>query len=180
MESLLALPEDRQAVWARLETPSIWEMADAMPPETVKELLAGFLDHCQQMGERLGEFHLAIAESGTLAFQPEQSSTFFRRSSYQTVRKLLMRTFETLRAMTSSLPEDSREPAEKLVQREDELLEMLAKILQSPLTVPRIRCHGSLNLGQVLFTGKDFLISDWEHVSGKSDACAASQATVTG
>ena len=170
MESLLALPEDRQAIWASLETPSIWEMADAMPPETVKELLAGFLDHCQQMGERLGEFHLAIAESGTLAFQPEQSSTFFRRSSYQTVRKLLMRTFETLRATTSSLPEDAREPAEKLVQREDELLEMLAKILQSPLTVPRIRCHGSLNLGQVLFTGKDFLISDWEHVSGKSHA----------
>jgi maltose alpha-D-glucosyltransferase / alpha-amylase len=170
MESLLALPEERQVAWGNGEKQSLWQMADAAPSEAVKELLAGFLDHCLMLGNRVAQFHLAIAESNDPRYAPENSSKFFQRSSYQTARKLLFQTFQTLRGMQSTLPEDAHEPARELLSNERELLDAFRTILQMPLTAPRVRCHGSLNLGQVLFIGKDFLISDWEHVSGKSHA----------
>jgi maltose alpha-D-glucosyltransferase/alpha-amylase len=170
MESLLALPEQRQAAWGSGEQQSLWQMAEATPPEAVKELLAGFLDHCLMLGNRVAQFHMAISGSNDLRYAPENSSKFFQRSSYQTARKLLFQTFHTLRGMQSSLSEDAQEPARELLSKERDLLDRFRTILQMPLTAPRVRCHGSLNLGQVLFIGKDFLISDWEHVSGKSHA----------
>ena len=167
-ESVLALPEERQADWSKLPKQTVWQMADDVPPESVKELLAGYLDHCLALGRSVAEFHMAIASSDEPKYAPESFSKLFQRSLYQTVRKLLFQTFQSLRSMQSTLSEDAREPAKELLSKERELLESIRTILQSSLTAPRIRCHGSLNLGQVLFTGKDFLISDFEHVLGRS------------
>ena len=169
-EAVLALPEERQTDWMRLEKRTLWQMAEATPPEAVKELLAGFLDHCLLLGQRLAEFHLAIAASDDARYAPERFSKFFQRSSYQTARKLLLQTFEALKGMRSSLPEDAHGPAGELLGKERELLEAFRAILQSPVSALRIRCHGSLNLGQVFFTGKDFVFSEFEHVLGRSHA----------
>ena len=45
---------------------------------------------------------------------------------------------------------------------EPEVLRRFQSILQGQLTGMRIRCHGDYHLGQVLFTGKDFVIIDFE------------------
>jgi maltose alpha-D-glucosyltransferase/alpha-amylase len=169
-EAVLAQPETRQAEWLVAGKESLWQMAEATPPESIKELLAGFLDQCVLMGRRLAEFHLAIAQSDDPRFAPESCSKYFQRSSYQTARKLLFQTFQSLRVLQPSLSQDAQEAAKELLGKERELLEAFRAILASQIHAPRIRCHGSLNLGQVYFTGKDFVFSEFEHVLGRSHA----------
>ena len=168
MESVLALSEEHQAEWGQLENESLWRMAESAPPESVKELLAGYLDHCQLLGDRLARYHLATSSSGDAAFSPEPFSKLFQRSLYQTQRKLLFQASQRLRSTRANLPADAQEAATALLDYEKEMLESFRMIIQTPLTAPRIRCHANLHLGQILFTGKDFLISDFENDLNRS------------
>jgi maltose alpha-D-glucosyltransferase/alpha-amylase len=45
---------------------------------------------------------------------------------------------------------------------ETSLYSKFAELTRGPIEAQRTRCHGDLHLGQVLFTGKDFVIIDFE------------------
>jgi len=49
--------------------------------------------------------------------------------------------------------------AAKILQLEGAIFDRLRQIVDKKMTGMRIRCHGDFHLGQVLFTGKDFVIS---------------------
>src|SRR5262249_51252468 len=54
------------------------------------------------------------------------------------------------------------EDAQKALAYEPDLLERLRSIFKHKIDAMRIRCHGDYHLGQVLYTGKDFVILDLE------------------
>jgi maltose alpha-D-glucosyltransferase/alpha-amylase len=60
------------------------------------------------------------------------------------------------------LGEEVRPEAEKVLKLEGPILDRFRQILDKKMTAMRIRCHGDYHLGQVLFTGKDFVIIDFE------------------
>jgi maltose alpha-D-glucosyltransferase/alpha-amylase len=69
---------------------------------------------------------------------------------------------ESLRASRPRLPADAAADAARLLAEEGRLGERFRRLLGGRIDALRIRCHGDYHLGQVLFTGSDFVIIDFE------------------
>jgi maltose alpha-D-glucosyltransferase/alpha-amylase len=78
------------------------------------------------------------------------------------MRNLTKQVFELLRRNLDTLPGAVREDVQKTVDREGDILNHFQLILDRKISAIRIRCHGDYHLGQVLYTGKDFVIFDFE------------------
>lgn len=115
------------------------------------------------LGRRTAELHMALAsgdpESG---FSPEPCSPAFRESLKRSIHDLVVQNFALLRAKADSFPDDLRELAGKALDLEDDVLLACHSALDREIQATRTRIHGDYHLGQVLFTGNDFFIIDFE------------------
>jgi maltose alpha-D-glucosyltransferase / alpha-amylase len=139
-------------------------------PEQVKLLLEGQLvERTILLGKRTGEMHMKLA-SGTdhPDFKPEPYSLHYQRSLYAGLQSLVRATFQTLGKKLKDLPEDVQKEAEEVLLMKHEILQTLKNIYSKKIEVDKIRIHGDYHLGQVLFTGKDFVITDFEGEPARS------------
>jgi maltose alpha-D-glucosyltransferase/alpha-amylase len=141
---------------------SLFELAQRSPPELIIEMIGGYLPSAELLGQRTAEMHAALASGEDDAFAPERFSKLYQRSLYQSMRGQARRGFALLRKHLSDLPETVRSTAQHVAKMEDKALGRLHQLLERDITAMRIRCHGDYHLGQVLFTGNDFVIIDFE------------------
>jgi maltose alpha-D-glucosyltransferase/alpha-amylase len=157
------LARDRQATPPPLPAVSAVESAALEPPAVVREEMGSYLDSAAQIGRRTADLHRALASSEeNRAFSPEPYSALDLRSKYQSLRNLAGKTLRHLKELMPQLPTAAQEPARILVEAESDILRSFASLLAHRLTARRIRGHGDYHLGQVLFTGKDYVIIDFE------------------
>ncbi len=122
-----------------------------------------------RLGQRTAEMHLALASDSTnAAFAPEPFTPNYQRSLYSSLRKLLRDRFGLLEASLKKLDPSVQEFAREVLALEDTILESFSEIYQVKMNAVKIRIHGDYHLGQVLFTGKDFVIIDFEGEPGFS------------
>ena len=133
------------------------------PPPKAGELVGPYLMLARRLGERTGEFHRVLGgRSSDPAFAPEPFDAMYARSVFQRMQSLRQQTFELLRGARGGLPEPVRALAEVVLGREDEVDRRFRRILGRRFSGQRIRIHGDYHLGQVLWTGKDFVLIDLE------------------
>jgi maltose alpha-D-glucosyltransferase/alpha-amylase len=77
------------------------------------------------------------------------------------------RTFDLLRAQRRKLPAELVPLVDEVLAREGQLDRALVQVTQRRIDVLRIRTHGDYHLGQVLWTGDDFVIIDFEGEPGR-------------
>jgi maltose alpha-D-glucosyltransferase / alpha-amylase len=139
------------------------DLMDEEVPPRVAGLVGTYVMSARQLGERTAQMHLALAsDTEDPNFAPEPFSAHYQRSLYQSMRNLTSQVFETLRKRLRGLSEDAREEARQVADLEGEILKRFRSILDRKVTAMRIRVHGDFHLGQVLHTGKEFVIIDFE------------------
>jgi maltose alpha-D-glucosyltransferase/alpha-amylase len=131
-------------------------------PHDVAGSIADLAPSAALLGRRTAELHLALADSGgDEAFRPEPPSALAQRSLYQSARTGARRTIAALRRQLRRLRPEDQALARELLECEDAILTALHGVLEVRSGV-RMRVHGDLHLGQVLFTGRDFVFVDFE------------------
>ena len=139
-------------------------------PELLQEFIGrGFYERVVRLGQRTAEMHLALAsDTSNPAFAPEYFTSNYQRSLYSSLRKLLKDRFKLLRQSMAKLTDETKRLAERVLALEDGILECFSEIYQIRINGIKTRIHGDYHLGQVLFTGKDFIIIDFEGEPGFS------------
>jgi maltose alpha-D-glucosyltransferase/alpha-amylase len=139
------------------------ELTGGDTPDSARRLFGGYLESAELLGRRTAELHIALAsETEDPAFSSEWFSRLYQRSLYQGLRNQSTRSTQLLRRRLDTLPAETRESAETLLRRQSEAEERLQAITRRGITAVRTRTHGDYHLGQVLYTGNDFVIIDFE------------------
>ena len=141
-------------------------------PALVQEMVGGvYTSRAELLGRRTGELHLAL--SGTAAqsepaLAPEPFNMLYQRSLQQSILTSARRVFATLKRKADSLPATVQADVTKLLAGQPAMQAFVAGALQGRIGAMKMRIHGDYHLGQVLFTGKDFAIVDFEGEPARS------------
>jgi maltose alpha-D-glucosyltransferase/alpha-amylase len=138
-------------------------------PQQAVDLISHYLESARLLGERTAEMHVALASNSTDPnFAPDPFTTLYQRSVYQSMRHLTARSLQLMRSRLKYLPEKARDMARKVLENEGLIFNRFRSLLDRKISASRIRVHGDFHLGQVLYTGKDFIIIDFEGEPARS------------
>jgi maltose alpha-D-glucosyltransferase/alpha-amylase len=144
-------------------TDDVLELADQEVPSLVARLIGSYLESARLLGRRTAQMHMVLARSeGDPAFDPEPFTDFHRRALSHAMDSAVKNALRALRRQLDDLSGDVQDRARYVLDREADMRGIARALRDRKIRAKRIRCHGYYHLRQVLFTGNDFAIVDFE------------------
>ena len=147
----------------KLPARSPLEAAEKEIPDLARDLIGVYLESARLLGLRTAEFHVALSSvKDDPAFTAEPFTSLYQRSIFQSLRNQADQVFDLLKKRVDALPEEFRASAVAVVARKEEVIARYRSALRKKISALKTRIHGNYWLGEVLHTGKDFVIVDFE------------------
>ena len=116
-----------------------------------------------KLGTRTAEMHIALSKpTDNLAFQPEPLTRDELIDISSTMRQDVSRIFKVLEQKQRTVAPDLVGAIKALSSFRSQVLNILDRLPLVEQQLVKIRCHGDYHLGQVLYSGGDFFILDFE------------------
>ena len=161
-EHALAIPQEH-IVGPDLTLPDPVTMGAGPVPPLIAELLGTYVDNIRALAQRTAELHTALSSRPDISnFALEPFTTFYRQSVYHGILGQLNRAFELLRSRAHSLPQNAQQDIAQVLNREGEIRQHLLLLRDKRMSGNRIRNHGDFHLSNMLFTGSDWVITNFE------------------
>ncbi|MEG6548660.1 maltose alpha-D-glucosyltransferase [Desulfocurvibacter africanus] len=143
---------------------TLLEAAEMRLPAPLDGVMSGAsLEMAELLGKRTGQMHVALAsDDHSESMRPTPFSTLYQRALFQSMQNLARGELRLLRRTLDQLPEAVRGDAKAVLALEARIIERMRGITSRRIKAQKIRIHGDYHLGQVLYTGKDFVIYDFE------------------
>ncbi|UCG87413.1 MAG: maltose alpha-D-glucosyltransferase [Gemmatimonadota bacterium] len=141
----------------------LFNLIDLEIPSEAEEQIGVYSESVRKIGSITADLHLGLAtRTDDPAFAPESFSTMYQRSLYQSMRSRTDEAFRLLEKRLRYLPRDTRPEARRVLNMQTEIRRRQRQILDRKIRALRLREHGDYHLGQLLYTGKDFVVLDFE------------------
>lgn len=126
------------------------------------DMLTAYLQRVAQLGQRTAALHrILISDPHNAAFAPEPFDRQHREALQDSILRQLSN-LDLLATQLDALPPDTRRAAEALLKQRKQLETPLAGFVETEIDCSVSRHHGDFHLGQVMDTGDDYRIIDFE------------------
>jgi maltose alpha-D-glucosyltransferase/alpha-amylase len=142
---------------------SLLKLCDQALPDEAEQRIGAYLGSAALLGQRTAELHRALAsDPEDTDFAPQLFSDTELRAFVSSALRLLTTNFDLLGRLKDGMPEHSRHDADSVLKLEDIARRRFQLLGGLNISATVTRIHGDYHLGQVLFTGSDFVIIDFE------------------